>query len=133
MVSGLLLGLQVCNTNRRVNAFLCCLQVHVLQPTLLSDPKRVFIGQGGRSDGKKWSDVHKQPLHFRSTNYPARRLLALHAQLAINHAVSQQWLQPGEVAVSEAGWESPGFDKTLMHTFLVDAAKLTDTDTAGPE
>ncbi|KAG2450826.1 hypothetical protein HYH02_004660 [Chlamydomonas schloesseri] len=97
-----------------------CYQIYVLKKSLLLNAREQFIGTGdaAKSDTKMWKDVHTKYLHVAGNNLPARRLLAFHAHYAIKHAVSNSWLKPGEVTVSQAGWASPGYDSELMRKYL---------------
>ncbi len=98
------------------------LQIHVLQPALLSGQQQ-SIGTGSLSDSTKWSDVDKKFLVLPQGRSPARRLLALHAASAINHAVRHGWKQPGELTVPDEGFASPGGDLVLLKRFLQDARR----------
>jgi hypothetical protein len=104
----------------------CFTQIRVLKPSLLTG-QHLYIGTGnkgndtGESDTKKWTEVDKKHLNVKGDKVPARRLLAMHALLAIKHAVVQGWLEPGAITVSEAGWASPGYDSALMRRYLAGA------------
>jgi hypothetical protein len=52
------------------------------------------------------AQIDGQPLHFedcRDGARPARRLLAFHAMVAIQHAEAQGWIDKGSVEVPNAG------------------------------
>jgi hypothetical protein len=66
---------------------------HVLDPKILPLP----IGATGRS----FIDFHLQPLHFRNIQRPLRRLLAVHVQKALRHAVHQGWMDACDLPAYE--------------------------------
>ncbi len=109
------------------------LQVHVLNPQLL-DPKgreQYITGHGGK--GTSWRAVDNTLLHLPTIAHPARRLCGLHATLAVQEADMKGWFDEKHEApkMSEASWQSPTFDHSLMKKYLIDdAANLFDAETA---
>jgi hypothetical protein len=102
--------------NTPVNVFLL-LQVHVLYPPFLDDPRQQYIsGNSGKSI--RWQDIHDGKLKLPRLARPSRRLCGFHAALAIRNAEAQGWVPKGSVVLPDTAWESPSFDKQLMQQFL---------------
>ena len=93
------------------------MQIQVLNPEFLQNPVQQYI-DGSHGKGRRWCEINNSFMPFPSLARPARRLCALHAQLAIENAEGKGWITEGYLQVSEAGWESPSFDKGLMDQFL---------------
>ena len=108
------------------------LQVCVLNPQLL-DPKGREHITGHAGKGTSWRDVENTLLHLPTIAHPAHRLCGLHATLAVQEADIKGWFDEKHKApkMSEASWQSPTFDHSLMKKYLIDeAANLFDAETA---
>lgn len=102
--------------NTTANAFLL-LQVHVLYPPFLDDPRQQYIsGNAGKSI--RWQDIHGGKLKLPGLARPSRRLCGFHAALAIQNAEVQGWVPKGSVVLPDTAWDSPNCDKQLMQQFL---------------
>ena len=79
------------------------------------------IGAGSGQDALKWHQVHRKLLTLDQLEpgcRPARRVLALHATVAMAWAEAKGWIPKGTLEVPEAGWSSPGYDVAHMQKFL---------------
>lgn len=104
-------------------------KVLVLCPGLLNSPRQQLIADHLCS--VKWADVQGKLLWFGAGEdeaKPLRRVCGLHAMLAIRHAQSEGWLDmtglpprmlsDEDLAIDEAAWASPTFNKANMDAFL---------------
>eukprot|EP00882_Tetradesmus_deserticola_P027113 GHRQ01029971.1.p1 GENE.GHRQ01029971.1~~GHRQ01029971.1.p1 ORF type:complete len:301 (+),score=76.83 GHRQ01029971.1:462-1364(+) len=90
----------------------------------------------------RWADVQGRELLFGAGEdepKPMRRACALHAMLAVRYAQQQGWLKETadraphrlseeDLAVEEAAWASPTFNKARMDRFLNEPAILAPDD-----
>lgn len=101
------------------------MQIQVLNPEFLQGTQQYIDGSQGK--GRRWCEISNTFMRFPALARPARRLCALHAQLAIENAEIKGWVTEGYLQVPGVGWESPEFDKGLMEQFLQDSSNEGDS------
>lgn len=118
------------------------LQIHILDPALMTQPVYQEFAGRFKQDHEQWThpssrkqqrlglgdlqateltfgQLHKQPLVFLGERRPARRCFTYHAFWALRHAGLRGW-DAGGLMIDENhfGWLSPTFESRLHATAL---------------
>ncbi len=93
------------------------MQIHLLDPQLHNHTITGSI---------RFRDLEGKLLQFQTSQRPAKRAFAFHAQVALHHARGRRWPAAQRISVPEHAWSSEGCPKDLQERYFVDQLQLVD-------